>query len=60
MLTESAWRHISALNLAVWESSPLEIIDFKDDPFLRFVRVPLRFGKPDEKTILDMGFTHQP
>ncbi|CUS08971.1 unnamed protein product [Tuber aestivum] len=50
----------SAPKSAIWASSSPETIPFKDDPFLRFARVTLRFGQRKERTILDMGKNFSP
>ncbi|CAZ79567.1 unnamed protein product [Tuber melanosporum] len=50
----------SAPKSAIWASSSPETIPFKDDPFLRFARVTLRFGRQKERTILDMGKSFSP
>ncbi|PWW73861.1 hypothetical protein C7212DRAFT_283883 [Tuber magnatum] len=50
----------SAPKSAIWASSSPETIPFKDDPFLRFARVTLRFGRRKERTILDMGKSFSP
>ncbi|RPA91815.1 hypothetical protein L873DRAFT_1712596 [Choiromyces venosus 120613-1] len=50
----------SAPKSAIWASSSPETIHFKDDPFLRFARVTLRFGQRKERTILDMGKSFSP
>lgn len=50
----------SAPKSAVLAASTLDAISFKDDAYLRFARVTLRFGERSERTILDVGKNFEP
>lgn len=70
---EHEWKRIDAvvdrIGFATYKSAPksailgastLDAISFKDDAYLRFARVTLRFGDRDERTVLDMGRNFEP
>lgn len=70
---EHEWKRIDAvvdrIGFATYKSAPkssilaastLDAISFKDDAYLRFARVTLRFGERNERTILDVGRNFEP
>lgn len=70
---EHEWKRIDAvvdrIGFATYKSAPksailgastLDAISFKDDAYLRFARVTLRFGDRNERTVLDMGKNFEP
>lgn len=70
---EHEWKRIDAvvdrIGFATYKSAPksailgastLDAISFKDDAYLRFARVTLRFGDRNERTVLDMGRNFEP
>lgn len=50
----------SAPKSSILAASTLDAIRFKDDAYLRFARVTLRFGERSERTILDVGKNFEP
>lgn len=50
----------SAPKSSVLAASTLDAISFKDDAYLRFARVTLRFGEQAERTVLDIGRGFEP
>lgn len=50
----------SAPKSSILAASTLDAISFKDDAYLRFARVTLRFGERNERTILDVGRNFEP
>lgn len=50
----------SAPKSSILAASTLDAIHFKDDAYLRFARVTLRFGERSERTIMDVGKNFEP
>lgn len=50
----------SAPKSSILAASTLDAIRFKDDAYIRFARVTLRFGERNERTIMDVGKNFEP
>lgn len=50
----------SAPKSSILAASTLDAIQFKDDAYLRFARVTLRFAERNERTIMDVGKNFEP
>ncbi|KAH8152828.1 uncharacterized protein LAJ45_03054 [Morchella importuna] len=73
VLIDNEWKRLDAtvdrIGFATYKSAPkssvlaastLDAISFKDDAYLRFARVTLRFGEQAERTVLDIGRGFEP